>query len=201
MLFHLKEPVYESEAPKNIPTRFYGRNQQQILTTLDYYNERLRKDRVDMNASNLVWWLKRNFSKKDIEPIENGEFNFFTGLLYITDEDKDKPLFEEIRATNDFNIYIPKENIGKFLLWRMDIMQKERGGLYKLQNPIEVFMNISFVPKDIARAIMNCGLTDYQVIIEKDNAKRSELSKHQNIKVDDLQKILEAQTRNLIKYN
>lgn len=201
MLFHLKEPVYELEAPKNIPTRFYGRNQQQILTTLDYYNERLRKDRVDMNASNLVWWLKRNFSKKDIEPIENGEFNFFTGLLYITDEDKDKPLFEEIRATNDFSIYIPKENIGKFLLWRMDIMQKERGGLYKLQNPIEVFMNISFVPKDIARAIMNCDLTNYQEIIEKDNAKRAELSKPQNIKVGDLQKILEAKTRNLINYN
>ena len=179
MLFYLKEPDCITDAPNDIITRFYGRDQQQILTSLDYYAERARKNEVDMNAQNLVWWSKRKFSNEDIEQIEEWEFYFFTGIIYITNEDKDKPLFEEIKATKDFSIYVPNENIGNFALWRMNMMQRERGGLYKLQNPIEAFMNISFVPENIAKAIMNCDLTPYKEFVEKDIARRAELSKHQ----------------------
>ncbi|MEK6872430.1 MAG: hypothetical protein AABW90_00275 [Nanoarchaeota archaeon] len=190
MLFHLKEPDYKIEAPNDIITRFYGRNQQQILTALDYYTERGRKDGVDMKDPNLIWWLKRKFSKEDMEQTEKGEFNFFSGLICITEENKDKSFFDEIKVTNDFSVYISNENIGNFVLWKTNMMQKERGGLYKLQNPIEMFMNISFVPEDIAKAIMNCDLTPYREIIEKDMAKRADLSKHPNIKVNGLQNYL-----------
>lgn len=200
MLFHLREPDYKIEAPNDVATRFYGRNPRQIFTALDYYAERVRRE-GNMENPNLVWWLKRRFSVEDIEEVEKGEFNFFTGMICITEENKNKPLFEEIKVRDDFSVYVPEENLGNFVLWRMNMMKRERGGLYKLQNPIDALMNLSFVPEDIAVAIMNCDLTPYIEVIRKEISDRAELSKHPNIKVNGLQRILEAQASMLPTQN
>jgi hypothetical protein len=192
MLFHLREPNYKVEAKKDIITRFYGRNPQQILTALGYYFERSKEEGV-MEDPNLVWWLRKKFSEGEIEQVEKGEFNFFTGMISIARENEQKPLFEEIKVSDDFSVYVPEENIGNFALWRTKIMQRKRGGLYKLQNPMEMFMNISFVPEDIAKAVVNCDLTPYTDVVRREIARRAELSKHPNVKVDGLQKILEGQ--------
>ncbi|MBI2629965.1 hypothetical protein HYW76_02595 [Candidatus Pacearchaeota archaeon] len=194
MLFHLKEPDYEREAPKDITTRFYGRTSEQILTTLDYYAKRTEKEGNAENP-NRVWWLKREFSVKDIEQVKTGEFYFFTGMIYVGEEVKDQKLFEKIRIGEDFNIGVPRENIGNFALWRMYILKEKRAELYKLQNPIPAFMNISFVPEDIAIAIINCDLTPYENAVREDLARRAELSKHPNVKVDILQEILKNQSK------
>lgn len=205
MLFHLKEPDYKTEAPNGFVTRFYGRNPQQILTALDYYSGRMRKEGVDINSPNLVWWLKRKFSTGDIEHVEKGEFYFITGMIYMGDENRKLLFDKELRVSDDFSVHVPGENIGYFALWRMQMMERERGGLYKLRNPIDMFMNISFVPEDIARAIMNFDLTPYRDAIEQDMARRAELSKHPNVRVDGLQRILEAKleakTKDLAEQN
>lgn len=191
MLFHLKEPDYQTEAPKDIPTRFYGRNPEQILKCLEYYAQRIINDGVKDNP-NIVWWAKKKFSAEDLEQVDKGKFYFITGMISFAEEDKDKDLFDaEIKVTEDFSVYVPSENIGNFALWRTAMQQRERGGLYKLLSPIELFQNLSFVPEDIALAIRSQDLTPYLDVVKKDMARRAELSQHPNIKVDGLQRTIE----------
>lgn len=201
MLFHLNEPDYEKEVQNAIVTRFYGRNSQQILTALDYYEERVRKDGQENNP-NLAWWLKRKFSARDIKQVKKGEFWFITGMISIAEEDQSRDLFDvELKVSDDFSVYVPNENIGYFALWRKDIMEKERGGLYKLQNPTELFMNLSFVPEDIARAIRDFDLTPYRGVVERDMARREKLSRNPHVKLDSLQRLLEGQPRKITLSN
>ncbi len=196
MLFHLKEPDYKKEFQDNVVTRFYGRNPQQILNALDCYLERAKREGA-IKDPNLVWWLKRKYTSQDIEEVEKGFFVFISGMIYMGEEVKDKPLFEPIDITNDFRVFVPEENIGYFSLWRTNILKKEEGELYRLQNPIEFYMNISFVPRDIAEAIMNYDLSRYRSVVEEDIARREKISRNPHIKVDGLQRILEGQKRTI----
>jgi len=194
MLFHLKEPDYETEAPNDIPTRFYARNPQHILNTIEYYRKR---EKLIGNEPNLLYWLKKRFTLNDIEETKEGLFIFFTGMIYLGDEDKDKPLFEELKITDDFRVDVPEENIGYFALFREQIPRCKREDLYKLQCTSSLFPNQSFVPEDIAKAIMSFDLTPYTGAVQKDMERRREISKHPNIKVDGLERVLRARSKNV----
>ena len=199
MLFHLKEPDYKIiDQP---PTRFYGRTPEQILATLDYYLQRTQKDGIARNNPNLVWWAKRDFGRDDLEEVSKGQFTFFGGMIFFGDATDDEPLFEELKITDEFSVYVPKDNIGTFALWRTRIPQMKRGALYQLRNPIDLFMNTSLVPEDIAHAIMNHDLKPYIEAVKQDIARREQLSRHPSIKVDGLQRILEGQTEPLPRQN
>ena len=189
MLFHLKEPNYKTEPPSSIPTRFYGREPQQILDVLDYYIKQTNRDNL-WGHPQLAWWLKKKFSAADIEEVREGTFAYFAGMIHVDEGNKNKNLFEHLRVTDDFIVQVPEENLGYFALWRETIPRLKRAELYKLQNPIEMFMNISFVPEDIAQAIMKFNLTKYTEAVSADMARRAELSKHPNVKVDSLERTL-----------
>lgn len=193
MLFHLKEPDYKTvhRIPQP-PTNFYGRTPEQIFATLEFYLKKIQKDGVPRDHPDLVWWLKRDFTRDDIEEVNKGGFAFVTGMLYLGEEVADEPFYEELKVTDDFTVYVPKENIGHFTLWRMRVSQMKRGELYELRNPIDAFMNTSFVPEDIANAIVAHDLTPYTEAVKQDIARRERLSRG-SLRVDGLQKILEAQ--------
>lgn len=193
MLFHLKEPDYKNQAPNDIVTRIYGRSPEEVLSFLDYYSQKAKKDGLDSNSANLVWWMKRKFSEDNIEEVKKGKFCFVSGMLQIGKEVEDKPLFEEIPVSEDFTIYVPSENVGNFALYRKNIFNTKRGTLYKLRNPIDFFMNLSFVPEDIAQSIYSYDLTKYLQDVHRDIQKKAELSQHPNIKVDGLQRILSSE--------
>ncbi|MEK6882951.1 MAG: hypothetical protein AABY22_25225 [Nanoarchaeota archaeon] len=195
MLFHLKEPNYKTDAPHDPIVRFYGRNPKQIINTIEYYRERVKKDGVDMDRPDLVYWLKRKFSDEDIEHVKKGEFIFFTGMISFAEEDKHKNLFEEIKVSEDFSVYVPEENIGNFSLYRTDLSNSKRGELHKLHCSAVLFKNTSYVPKDIIDSILKYDLTNYKEAIQKDIIKIAKLSRHPNVKVDGLQRILESQTQ------
>ncbi len=194
MLLHLKEPDYQKDAPQDIPARFYARNPQHILNTIRWYKDR---ENIVGDEPNLVWWLRKSFSEKDIEQVERGLFYFFTGMISLAKKDEDKPLFEEIKINDEFKIYVPEENIGHFALYRQNLAGTKRGDLYKLQCNSALFPNISFVPKDIVKDIISHDLRKYANSIKKDIERRRELSQHHNIKVDGLEQILKAKERSV----
>ena len=181
MLFHLVEPDYKTQAPHDVVTRFYGRSSEQILSALEYYHQ--RGNGVDIDKDKLVWWMKKKFTDVDIEEVDNGKFHFVSGMLSMptTEEERKQSLFEELKVADDFSVYVPKENIEMFGIWRGGINDMERGGLYKLQNPIDAFMNLSFVPEDVATAVRTYDLAQHREAIEHSNAKRAELSRQPNI--------------------
>lgn len=190
MLFHLKEPDYKKEAPSDIPTRFYSRDPNHIFTLLNYYRENAIRQGTDMKRRDLVWWLKKEFSNLDIEQVERGEFSYFAGMISFKDRDPNSPLFEELKINDEFDIYVPIDNILQFSFYRASLLEKRRCDLYKLQSPIEMFRNISYVPEDIARNIIKYDLSRYIDAINKNIEFREQLSQHPNIKVDGLGKAL-----------
>ena len=198
MLFHLKEPKYEGKNSNQIQVRIYGRTPEQIISLLGYYNQREKPDR---NRSDLCWWLKKDFDLIDIEQVEKGEFTFFSGMISFAEEELHKPLFEELKINDEFTIYVPEENILPFVLYKTSIMERKRAELYKLQNPIEMFMNTSFVPRDIAIAIRDYNLDRYSKSVQQELAKREELSKHPNLQVNSLSKLVESAKKNIAETN
>ena len=190
MLFHLKEPDYKVEAPNDTKTRIYSRDPEQIIGLVKYYMER---EKLDRSRSDLAWWIKKDPTLDDIEEVERGEFYFFTGMIKIGAEYKDKAVFDqEIKVSPEFSVFVPEENIGNFAWWKTDMEKRKRADLYKLQSPIEMFRNLSFVPEDIAMAVKNCDLTHYLDSMRKEIEERENLSQHPNLKVDGLQRMLKA---------
>jgi hypothetical protein len=55
-------------------------------------------------------------------------------------------------------------------------------------------MNISFVPEDIARDVMNYDLTPYTDAVKRNLEFRAELSRHPNVKVNTLSSIVAEET-------
>lgn len=192
MLFKLREPDYETEAKNDTPTKVYGRTPQEILQTLEYYKIKMSMGGQKREDPNTVFWMKRDFSEKDIEQKKRGRFHFFTGMIKVTEENKSKPLFEELKITEDFTVYVPVENIGYLAVYVRNIPNLKRGPLYKLENPIEAMRNRSFVPEDIAQALMRYDFSRYHEDVMQELEKRKEISQHPNVKILGLEEMLAA---------
>lgn len=162
MLYHLKEPNYESTFYQE-PVRFFARDKEHIFETLDYYQRQAQQR--GFTDEEKPWWVQRSFSQEDIEVVDRGYFNFFSGLIHTK---RVGDLFLPILITDEFTLYTPEEHILDFLWWRSDILDNKRGHLYKLHNTHRAQRNISFVPEDIAFALSTYSFDLYEEEIARE---------------------------------
>lgn len=170
MLFHLKEPNYE-QTPGENPTRIYARAPEHILKLIDHYKTRNNSNSGNVRNGNLSWWVRQSLNSIEIEQVEQGEFIFYSNMVNSGMMFQQKSLFEILQITPDFKIFVPFENIPDFHLFRKQIPSSKRSELFKLANETLPFVNLAFVPADIAKAIMNYDLNSYFEAIK--NAPKS----------------------------
>jgi len=160
-----QQELYKLNNKSEDRTFFYARNQQHIIDLIrKYRTERLTPE--DLKHPDILSWAKKEPELSDII-VETEGFMGFVGSMIDTNKPGD--VFDvRLQVTPDFVVGLPSESLPAFRMWRMNILARKRGELYKAHVNHALFGAQYFIPEDVAQAIAS-----YDLIPEMEKASEA----------------------------
>jgi len=123
----------------------YARNPRHIVDLIKSYQRKVGSDTAPP-------WLKNIPEEQTIPQVEHGK-------LYLTpridlERNVFKLLFAELQVCDDFSVFIDPLSIYNFENIRRGFQRLKREDLYKVQIRGPVFEDLTFIPEDVAEAMI-----------------------------------------------
>ncbi len=147
---------------KDEPVQIYARDQQHIISLVEHYRERAKKQ-GDLDNAQLDQWVRTVPTLDQIVAVDLGFVNYHAGMinLKLSEEDMKKDFFSEyMRVIPDFEFRVSPESVGYFSVQRRLLPSLRRDHLYKLQTS-GALGSLNFIPEDVMNALLAYDLAPH----------------------------------------